>query len=599
MSRMRSGQNHRTAHRARCALKLAFIVATYHPVANGFEMNYTGRATVTLRDIEGGGGSHSQQQVYTGNITGFGYLWRPWFARTGLKLDLSHVISEQENGADSERTTEDNILSGEGRINFFPSSRFPTTLFADAADSRVETDSLLSVAEITTLRRERYGITQQYRPRSGKSRYGFQYLHSRVDENDGDNEESDEMRVDGTHSFSNNTVNYRLLRRDADIVDVPDQRKETSQSFNLSHIYQPARSFSIENTFDRTRELEQEVGQVTRDNFASLNSFMTWRPTGSKFTGRANLNLLRRESETNAIESLNDTAILSVGFNYEFTDALRMGGDMGRSRTTSNGLDTDRHFENVSLAYSPAPIPLGNWQYFWGTSVGIGNNGGNDTEDVQTANAGLRHGLSRLITNPEGPAVSVNLNQSYTRQQNTRETRINSLTHIATIAATWSEVGNVNRLQLTVSDSRTAGEEADEDDNLVEVDDTVQTLSLVASMNRATSRYASWTADASLGSTRVENESTVDRFTYGLISAGYNNNRWLDKQLLRFQSRIEYSVRESIPDDEDKTDETRLVWDNRVNYTIGLLDLSARLTFSGIDDDRTRTLVLSASRYFY
>ncbi len=599
MKRVRSGGTKRCAFPVKTAVGCVVIAVTYLPVSHGFEMDFTGRATVALRDIDTEEGSDSQQQVVTGNLTGLGYLWRPWFARASLRLDLSQIENEQESDVLGASKSRDDILSGEGRVNLFHRSRFPTDLFAEVTDSRVETSDPLTVGDINTLRRERYGVTQQYRPPTGGARYAFQYVHDDVVENDGDNEESDEWWVTGGHSVADNSVDYQLRQRDADIFAGGERRDETQQTFNLRHGYHPRGGFSLENAFDRSLDEEVRDGVLTSDLNTSLTSHLSWRPAGSRFSARANLNLLRRENENAVSDSTADTALLSLGFNYDIADSFRVSGDAGASRSRNEGRETDRHFETLALAYDPESIALGSWQYFWGVSTSIGNSGQRDEEDVQSVSAGLRHGVSRLITGASGSVLSVGLSQSISRREDTEGERSQSLTHLATISGTRNREGSIGRLQLSVSDSRTSGLETSDGDVPEDFTDAVQTVSLLGSVNHRTGRHSNWSADVTLGETRVKSDDQEDQFSFGLLSGGYTNNRWLGVRLLRFQSRLEYSVRQSIPDDEGKSDESRAVWDNRINYTIGLLELGARLTITDVDDDLTRTLVVSASRYFF
>lgn len=597
MSRERSGNLVGRAYLELLWDSLFFLLLGFQATAHGFEMDFSGRVTVSLRDIDTESGSDSQQRVSTGSLTGFGYLWRPWFARTSVKLDISHIESEQESAVMGSSRTGDDILSGEGRINLFPSSRFPTEMFADVSDSRVETSNLISVEEIDTLRRERYGVNQQYRPASGGSRYAFQYLHSETEKNDGDEEESDDFWVTGDHRFSNNTVTYRLQRRNGDILAEGKRSQEEQQTVNLRHSYFTQEGLNLESALNQSVEEELESGILSRDRQTTLSSFLTWRPKDSKFTARANVNLLRREDLVANASGLTDSALASAGFSYDFSSALRVSADAGVSHSQSENSESDRHFENLTSSYSPVAIPLGNWRYFWGANIGLGNSGETDKRDVLTASAGIRHGLNRVFSDTQGSSVSVGVNQSYTRQQDSNHSWAYTLTHLGTLSAAWNRKGSLGRVQLSVSDSRTQGVE-EEDTGQQASEDHVQTLSLLASLSRATSRYTTWNIDTSVGATRVAREASDDRFAFGLLSGGYLNNRWFDVMRLRFQSRLEYSVRESIPDEEEKTDETRVVWDNRVNYTVGLLDLSARLTVTGIDGELTRSMVLSATRYF-
>lgn len=566
--------------------------------ARGSEMDFSGRLSLSLRGIENDDGGSSLQRTLTGSLTGFGYLWRPWFARAGLQLDLSRVITEQDNVTGEQKKTDD-LLTGGGTLNLFPLSRFPTNLFASVSDYRVETgNALLNTEDINVLTRESYGILQQYRPRVGTSHYALQYRHDKTTENDGDSQEGDEFQINGSHSVTNHSLRYKIRRSDKEISSQMEMREETLQSFYFRHNYVADSPLSIENTVDRSKDIDLVNGVLARQDQSSFSSFLTWRPSDSPLSLRGNVSVVRRDNLTQGAELESETAFASIGMVYQASDALNVSGDIGRSQSKDRDSRTDRHFENVSVSYSPETVNIDPWRYTWGVGFGIGNSGESGSEDIRSASGAFRHGLSRLITTDTNRSVSIGLNQSLVQNRDSLDSKTETLTHSGTVAAVSSNVDSTGRLQVTVSDSRSRGRNIDRDRNVDHLDEVVKTLSLTANFNRAINKYSRWSADANFGMTKINRIDLDEEFRYGAAAASYINNFWLQTPRLRLQSGLEYSVRESLKVEGEASDETRMVWDSRVDYTVGLLVLGGRFSVTSVDGRSTRSFLLSATRHF-
>lgn len=566
--------------------------------ARSSEMDFSGRLSLSLRGVENDDGGGSLQRILTGSLTGYGYLWRPWFARAGLQLDLSRVVTEQDNITGKQEKSDD-LLSGGGTLNLFPLSRFPTNLFANVSDYRVETgNDLLTTEDINVLKRESYGILQQYRPQVGASHYALQYRHDKTTENDGDWQESDEFQVNGSHSITNHSFRYKLRRSDSESRSLVESREETFQNFYFRHNYVADSPLSIENTVDRSKDIDIVNGGLARLDQSSFNSFMNWRPSDSPFSLRGNFSVVRRDNVTQGVELENETAFASIGMVYQASDALNVSADIGRSRTKEQSATVDRHFENVAISFSPESISVDPWRYTWGVGLGLGNSGESGSEDVQSASGAFRHGLSRLVATDSNRSLSIGMNQSLIQNRDSLDSKTETLTHSATFASVSTGNNSTSRIQMTVSDSRSRGENIDRDRAVDPLDEVVKTLSFTANLNRATNRYSRWTTDASLGVTKIERIDLNDEFRYGAASTTYINNYWFQVPRLRFQSGVEYSLRKSLKEEGEPSDETRFVWDNRVDYSIGLLVLRGRFSVTSIDGRNTRTYLLSATRHF-
>ncbi|GAB4348768.1 MAG: hypothetical protein Kow006_09810 [Gammaproteobacteria bacterium] len=567
-------------------------------VAKSSEMDFGGSLALSLRGVESDEGGSSLQRSLTGTLSGVGYLWRPWFARSGMQLSLSKIVTEQDS-LGGEREQSNDLLTGEANLRLFPLSRFPTSLFAQVSDFRVDTSGdLLTAEDVNILQRKGWGIVQQYRPRIGTSHYAFDYRHDETTENDGDWKENDELSINGSHSVTSNSFRYRLRRRDTLSQTQVQVTDESLQNFYFRHNYAADSPLSVENVFDRTKEEEIVDGSMSREDRRSLNSFFNWRPAESPLTLRGNFSVTRRDTQTSGSELQSETALASLGMNYQVSSAFNVSGDIGGSESRDDGSRTRRHFENLAFSYSPESVEAAPWRYSWGAGLGIGNSGESGAENIQSVNGAFRHGLSQLITLDGQRVVSLGLNQGIVQNRDSLHSRTETLTHTVTVAASSSDDDSTGRLQMTASDSRSRGKTVDRDRNVERLDDVVKTLTVNASFSRIASRTSRWTASVGFGITKIDGIDLDDEFRNGSATAGYTNNRWLQVPRLRFESRAEYSVRDSLGEEGESSDESRTVWDNRVDYNIGLLVLRGRLSLTSIDGRTTRSFSLSAIRHF-
>ncbi len=576
------------------------------------EMALGGQVSTSARTTESDTLRNSQQLTVTSTLDGAGYYWRPWFITGNFRLNLSHSLTHLERDALGERqeSTVD-FSSGEAYLTAFPRSRFPLQTFVDVLDSRVETDSVgVALDDINTLRRERIGATQQFRPVDGNSNYSVQVVRTHTLENNLNQENSRDVWATASHELREQSLSYRFNVRDTERDELALRRDENHSAATVRHDYHPAFGLAVESAFDVTKDETRSRPRIPaagalaedilgiREQSGTMSSFLTWRPAESQWTLRANVGAQSRERLSNEFNSQSEARNAAVGANYDVTTALHVTGDMGVTRTrTDNTPEIERRFQDIALEYTPEATPLGPVQYHWSARGSYANTDATNEPSVQSQTASLQHGLSRIAADSEGRTLALSIDQAATQAQDSRGTELLTVNYLGSAAVLWTSPSSTSRAQLNANHSHSTGVQQGADARQP-VDLTVQTVTMLAGRQWQATRYHAFDGDAATGSVLVVDTHKETRSTFSSASAGYTYRQAFRIDQLRFRSRLEYAVRESRLAAGTSEGEERASWDNRLDYTVGLLNLALRRTITLFNGARTTITVVSASRTF-
>lgn len=569
------------------------------------EMVFGGWMTASDRNTRSDTGQDSEQTELTGTLQGNGFIWRPWFATSRIKLNFSQTKTELEQEAEAgRREMKYELVSGKAIINWFPQSHFPLNTFMEVSDSRIESETVgVPLEDINILRRERFGLTQAYRPLNSRSNYSLQAVRTRLFENDLDGEDISDIKATGSHRFKKQSLAYNLNFRETVRNEASIQRNENMGGFSMRHSYQPDQAFTIMTSFNFTRNEELQNpdtladGFEKRDDSTSLTSHMSWRSKDNKWTARGNLSALRnRTFQETAKEE--ETNIASAGITYEITPSLRLLGNVGNTRTRSKDQqETEQSIQNATLKFTPTPFPLGGFQYHWNAQLFLGNTNTSENQSLQSGTLGLNHGLEKVVGNDKGRNVTLSLNEGVTQLEDSGGTRQLTVNHLGSVAVLWTRPSSTSLIQMALSDTRITGNEADSQQN-IPIDRVTRRVNLVGSHQVRITRLQSLDGNVNLGATRVNDRGEENRSRSYQASAGYTVNHALFVDKLRFRSRLEYAGQRSESGSVDNEEQVRGSWDNRLDYTVGLLTLAVRRTMTRVGRNQTVVTVFSASRRF-
>lgn len=566
------------------------------------DMEFGGSVTGSSRTTNSEVGADSKQEAFTATLDGAGFVWRPWFATLRLKLNVSQTRAEvQQDDPPTDQTSKARLLSGEARMNLFPRSRFPLDSFVDMFDSRIESDTVgVALTDVNTLRRERVGLTQQYRTVSGDSQYTVQALRTHVLEQDRAEEHRADAAASGSNHFGNQTVSYRVSTEQSLRDETATDTRRRLDTGMVRHEAHPSPSLTVESVVDGSRDHEWLVAVPVRQETArSADNYVTWRPEGSELTLRTHLGANTRDTVAGDGDTHTETHTGTANVGYNITRHLRFAADAGAVRTRVNDETAElRSFENAALNYTPAPSPLTETvDYVWSGSAAVGNNDSNIEDSVQSASAGLRHGLNYRSSNGEGRTVTSSVTQGFQSFHNSRGTRLDTLNLLTSAAAVWEGATSTQLVQFNASDARTRGREATLD-TVTDVDRVVDTADAHGSLQLRASRFASWEADLLAGETVEVDQGESARTVFGNASAGFSYRHVFGVHQLMFRTRLEYASHRTVGGEGKPDDEERGSWDSRFDYRVGLLTLAARRTYTQYNGQQTVVTVFSASRAF-
>ena len=146
--------------------------------ASGLGLGWGGAPIVTsgsvsydLRTVRGQDVPSNLSQLVTTNLNARSYIYQPWFATVQGTLGLTTGSTRNSGGADAaaqgpfastqeQFASRDSFVTGNGRVDLFPRSRFPFEFHVERSDSRIDT----TLASTMDFRRQSFGFSQRYQP---------------------------------------------------------------------------------------------------------------------------------------------------------------------------------------------------------------------------------------------------------------------------------------------------------------------------------------------------------------------------------------------------------------------------------------------------
>jgi hypothetical protein len=529
------------------------------------------------------------------NLNAAGYLYQPWFATLDGGIGLFFRQSESADGD----ATGDNIY-GNATLRLFPQSRFPLEVFAEKTNSRTDTD--LTALEID---RTRYGFNQRYTLIDGTAFY-FAYERTELTNvNSGINQqETREDLADLLKASFNKTSGAHTVSFDANVNRVArvDNEDVNKTSFaTLRHAYRPSAEFSSEDmlTFNQS-DIVQEASEFKSDLY-QLNSFAFWRPRSNRslrITGA--VRALTSTTQNQANESDAQTASGTLGATYNWSPRWLYTANLGLSNTSIGTDDTTSTFQDVSAAYTSKTYKPYDFDTSWFAQLDLRNT---DDDDMRIQQARLQTGynLNRAIIAEPGRQLSFNGSQSVSATVDSED--FNSQTLFTSLSLNWNQRSGTrsSMARFSLSDSRTiaSGDRSDE------VEGEFQLINLQASIDNKLSSRSAIVGNVTVQSTRYyrphitgdeENgdwspTATLDVSYYKI--AVFNVPRLSFHTTLRFINNSYVPVVGSSVGDNTRDDKH---WENRLEYTVGLLQFRAIVRFSEIQQEKQSYYLLQVRR---
>ena len=545
-------------------------------------------------------GNDALENAIITRLNGSTYLYQPWVATIegGIGLDLRRT----------ERDTVDTIsnnVTGYGRLRLFPQSRFPFEAFADVTDSRSDTD--LAGLDVE---RTRVGFIQRYTSTRGDA-YKLRYEHTKHLNDSRSSAGTSVVREDVADlvqasynkSFNAHNIYFDSQLNVVDRVDSPDRNKTMFTS--LRHTYTPGPTLSAEDmlTYNVT-DLQQALTDI-RTGVLQLHSIGFWRPrTDRPLRINATLRALDRTTESGGVDSSLQSATGTIGATYQWTPRWLFSGSAGATDVESDAGGEVQTFQTASANYTSEQINLGGFDAGWFAQADIRNN----TDDQGSLQSyGTQAGYSLQKNMMPGRASALLFNASQSAALITESDGFNSQRLLSRLSLTWRNRDALitKMVRASLSDTRTyaGGTRADE------VAGEFQLANLQASLDQRLTTTSTFSGNLTIQATRDAADNPVASMNTrngewvptASIDLTYYNTRMFDVPRLTFRSTLRLISDSYLPlfDEPDRINGREdMRWDNRLEYTIGRMQIRATGRLSELRGEKQTFLLLQVRRMF-
>ena len=566
-------------------LAVLLMVGLSMPAFAQFEfppVRYSGQLLSSYRYRQPSEGEDSLQIANTAEIIGDSYIWKPWFGLWRARGALSRV----SNDADSETTA--NLVGAELTANLFHRSHFPLNAFLLLQESSVDLDDDELQETINDVQLLRVGATQQYQPLEGDQFYSASIEHNvQRDRTSESRDTFSLLQLTGQRRWVEHSLAgvFNLNRFTNSVVD----GESLLGQFTLSHDYRPSSYLSMNNNAFMVLSEGSTNLDETEAQSLGLSSQTNWRHRTMPLTARGEVSYAKdKSSSLLGSDRDRDRVRLRGGTRYEFSDQLSVAADAGYEQRFGAEDLTDS-FQTLSAIYNSLPIPWREYQYSYNGSIGLGARQATDDEGAETASLNVGHALNRnWVVGDETPvALIFNAGQELRVEADSKDGQLNQLFHRATLAASYASQSGNAYTQLSTFDVRSSGRD---DTHFFLVD-------LVGTFQHTLTRYRNVNATLTLHHSSVERDAERVVNDGATAEVFYRDSRLFSVRRLRFETRLR-SQSESLSWFDVSGETGELSWENRLDYSIGLLEVRIRTIFTRASDTSDAIYALSIARRF-
>ncbi len=552
-----------------CASTLLLSAPSHASFSSLVPLNFGGYVAYSYNYMSAS--TASERMQLTTAINASGYVWQPWFATTSAALNLTFTNTETTtSSADASSVT------GTFTFSLFPRSRFPFSLMYSRSDSRSASFSdLTQVTGDIYYQVTRLSMRQTYRSRGGALTNLWYYRNSFSGGITAASTKSYGLsyQVNSAPNTLGITANYTSSSSAA------SDAQPSAYVVALNHIYTPSPSNGVTNLVSYVN-VDPGTTDSSTSTVGQASSSFYWRPEHRALSMSGGVRASESSSSaagSNTRRSLNT----NIGAQYRLTRRSSITAGLTVGSTDSGDAQTLTASENLGISYASLRYTLGaglSWQ--WQTSASAGNTstrtdlqGSTSETSLQSYGAGISHSLNGSWAAGRSMSFTASASQSWSgSESSSSDVMATTLSHSVNLGANRRGHLGSTYGSLQLSDSRTRGESRSSFQragfNLAQ-DLTINQLSGISgNFSYNINRQEYTTGGAS-------NEDTYRR--YANLSASYRHGRPFGVYNLRFNSRF-YATKDvdaAVPAD-------RMDWDNRLQYSLGRLGMSAtfRLTKS-------------------
>ena len=555
-------------------------------------INVSGNLGYNYRSFDGAGETENDSHLYQLTLNANSYIWQPWFANVNTTLvgTVEDVSSESNTGGSSSNETQ--FLSGELNLNLLPLSRTPFVLNYRVTDSRTD-DMNVDDSKVAfvgdQLETERLELKQSYITEGG-NRIQFRYDDNHWESSR--NGDYDDVLYGLEFDFK--SAKHRLFMRGAlQEIEMSKTDKTTErQTIDFDHFYFPNRDFRLDSSLshfnvDNTVGVpDGSVGETDSETLMQqASSIFFWRPGNRLLQVSGGVRAMKLEGESNA--TTNETLSISadVGAYYQMTNNFRLNGQAVVSTNDNDDSSSTNSRQSLGGLYQSDLYDWRKSSYQWYVDGDVVNQI-NDGEDDRSASVRVGHDLQRTW-HPSHGDVSFSGSQSLTETfSDTADSDFTtSIVNSATLGWGRYKGANSTSAQLQLQDTRFFADSGDRDQQFVH---------LQFSRQQGITHRSTLTGYVTMQYVRYDYQLSNDVYDVTTTTAqlDYRHSRIFGIPRLRFGS-IVYVSKASEDSGVDRAE-----WENRIDYTIGLVDTSASLRLMDIDGEDLSLLVFRLTRRF-
>ena len=521
------------------------------------------------------------------------YLWEPWFATVEGGATITKDSSDLDDGRNSSSSTSD-IYTGDLALNLLPESRTPFRLVYQATDSRVDNTTVdnplirLSGEDFKTTNLD---LRQSYISEEGhriQARYG-----TRTWDSDINGKYTDD--VAGIELDWRPERQRLLFRGNVETIDqTRTGRHQDNLLLDLDHYYFPNDDFrgdtkishyNLDTTFDGSTGLVD----TTNTDVTQASSFTFWRPTDRRWTVSAGARAFTMAGDNSAQSSDQNNIGVTAGAFYQYSKHLRFDGSATFTKGEVSSASQTTNTQHLGALYQSDLAEVQGFTYEWYGSGALENQGDPDRQ-LQSVGATLGHDAQKIWM--AGPAASLrlSLSQSINGLLSTGDGYSSErLDHNASLGWNESAADGTTLLQATVSDSRNFGDLSDQQQLINFQASRYQTISRRSTLSGSFT-LQTVVRDFSTGSPYITSNNHAVTSATGQVT--YTQQTLFDVPRLQFNSDLRVS-QASTNEGADRNE-----WENRLDYTIGLVDTSLSLRWLDNGDESSTLLYFRVMRRF-
>ena len=533
------------------------------------------------------------EQVYgltvTGGVRAETFVWQPWLLQVGSNVGLSFGNRLQDksprNSFKMARTGQSQYRSIEGGadLRLLPRSRFPLIAKFTRKDARREV-GLQSIQSKELL--EQLDITQSYRtPRGGGAIYA-NYKRDRRENELSQVGHQELIQFEGS-----------LLISSAQTLSITSSRaSENSEILNQSMF---SDTLSARHTY-RDGELSLGTMAIRQDlrpgsEFLQYSTVGSWRPKGSRLTVTGGVRLY--EQQLNAFPtSTNAYTGANIGANYAVNKWLRVYGSVNIHDQNGEQSVASSTIGDLSVAaqHHFEPLKLWDFNYTRFVTANVSNNSrlSNDSttasssSNAQSGSVRLQHGVNGANALTLGGATTAS--QDLYVVTTSRNNPTVQLNHVGTF---MKGIGK-SSIRLSGRDTR----------DFTGIRRFFQSLSLQGNQHENVSSTSTLSGNATVRAVRRGYDAGPGATESSLTSSAtlsFRNLRTFGVRNLIFNSNLRLISSElSSGSAGVNPNQGQYLWDNRLKYQIGKLQLEGQALWEEVHSANIVRLLFHARREF-